>query len=280
MLECHPYKNRIGAEVTGVDLCQPLGGDEFSALNQALLDYEILFFRDQGLEPAQHAALARRFGEPQLHEAYPHIQGYPEITILENDKDNPSLIEKWHTDMTFRACPPLGSILHGVVIPAQGGDTLFASASAAFDDLSDTMQSFLSGLTAIHDFRHGFKESLAAPGGEERLADMVAANPPVEHPVVRVHPESGKRCLYVNSLFTVCIKGMKPRESETLLRFLYEHLASEAYQCRFRWQTNSVAFWDNRIVQHRPDSDYWPRHRRMQRITIDDGERPYGPALS
>jgi taurine dioxygenase len=141
--------------------------------------------------------------------------------------------------------------------------------SAAFAGLSDQMQSLLSGLTAVHDFSHGFRESLAEPGGSERLAAMVRDNPPVEHPIVRTHPESGKRGLYVNSLFTMGIKGMKEKESRVLLEFLYQHVTTPEFTCRFRWQTHSVAFWDNRITQHKPINDYWPQHRKMQRITID-----------
>lgn len=271
MLTLSPSAGALGAEVAGISLCEFIDDDEFAALNAALLQYEVLFFRDQPMSPAAHAALANRFGKPQLHEAYPHVEHYSQLTILENDEANPSKIEMWHTDMTFRKNPPLGSILRGVIIPERGGDTLFASMSAAFDGLSDKMQQFVSGLVAIHDFRYGFKESLEEPGGPERLAEMVASNPPVEHPVVRVHPESGKRGLYVNSLFTVSIKGMKARESRALLDLLFEHAVTPEFTCRFRWQADSVAFWDNRITQHKPVNDYWPQHRKMQRITIDDG---------
>lgn len=275
MFQVHPFSGAIGGLVEGVDLCAPVDDDTFERLQQALLEYEVLFFRDQPMKPEHHAMLADKFGQPQLHEAYAHIEGYPQITILENDRDNPSKIEMWHTDMTFRPCPPLGSILHGVIIPEKGGDTLFASMSAAYDGLSDQMKSMLSDLTAVHDFSYGFKESLAEPGGAERLAPMVAANPPVEHPVIRTHPVSGKKCIYVNSLFTVRIKGMHEKESRALLDFLYQHVTTPEFTCRFDWQPDSVAFWDNRITQHKPVNDYWPGHRRMQRITIDDGERPY-----
>lgn len=269
MLELTPCAGALGAEVDGVDLTRPVTDDEFDSLKAALLAHQVLFFRDQPMSPAAHADLAGRFGRPQLHEAYPHVDDYPQLTILENDEANPSKIEMWHTDMTFRQKPPLGSILHGVIIPERGGDTLFASMSAAFEGLSDKMQQFVSGLTAIHDFSYGFKESLEEPGGRQRLADMVRDNPPVEHPVVTTHPESGRRGLYVNSLFTSRIKDMKEKESRALLGFLFEHAIMPEFTCRFRWQPDSVAFWDNRITQHKPVNDYWPQHRRMQRITID-----------
>ncbi len=275
MLDLKPYSGSIGAEVSGIDLCHSLDEKQFDELNKALVEYEVLFFRDQPLKPEHHADLANLFGQPQLHEAYPHVEGYPQITILENDEANPSKIEMWHTDMTFRPCPPLGSILHGLIIPAKGGDTLFASMSAAYEGLSGKMQSFLSGLSAIHDFTFGFKESLEEPGGRERLADMVLANPPVKHPVVRTHPVSGAKGLYVNSLFTVRIDEMKGRESRALLDFLFEHMVRPEFTCRFDWRTDSVAFWDNRITQHKPVNDYYPAHRKLQRITIDDGQRPY-----
>ncbi|HIG42772.1 MAG TPA: taurine dioxygenase [Gammaproteobacteria bacterium] len=272
MLELNPYAGALGVIVGGVDLCQPIDDVLFCELNEALLEYEVLFFRDQPLSPENHANLASLFGAPQLHQAYPHIDGFPQLTILENDEANPSKIEMWHTDMTFRRCPPLGAILHGVVVPEKGGDTLFASMSAAFEGLSGTMQSFLTGLTAIHDFSYGFKESLEEAGGRERLAQMVLDNPPVEHPVVRTHPLSGKKGLFVNSLFTVGIKHMKQKESRMLLDFLFDHMATPETTCRFKWESNSVAFWDNRITQHKPVNDYWPQHRRMQRITIDGDE--------
>ena len=275
MITLKPYSGALGAIVSDVNLCADIPADDMAALKQALLDYEVLFFRDQAMLPHHHAALADAFGQPQLHEAYPHVEGYPQLTILENDEANPSKIELWHTDMTFRPCPPLGSILHGVVIPEKGGDTLFASMTAAYEGLSDQMQHFLSGLTAIHDFSYGFKESLEEPGGRERLSQMLLDNPPVEHPVVRTHPESGNKGLFVNRLFTVAIKGMKPKESKTLLEFLFDHVVTPEYTCRFRWQKHSVAMWDNRVTQHKPVNDYWPQHRKMQRITIDDGERPY-----
>ncbi|MCZ6502324.1 MAG: taurine dioxygenase [Gammaproteobacteria bacterium] len=275
MLELRPRSGSIGAEVEGINLCHQLDESQCDELKKALLEHQVLFFRDQPLKPENHADMANLFGQPQMHEAYPHIEGYPQLTILENDKANPPKIEMWHTDMTFRPCPPLGSILHGVIVPAKGGDTMFASMSAAFEGLSDKMQSFLSGLTAIHDFCFGFKESLEEPGGRERLAEMVVANPPVEHPVVRTHPVSGKKGLYVNSLFTARILGMKEKESRALLDFLFEHMAIPEYTCRFDWKPDSVAMWDNRITQHKPINDYWPQHRRMQRITIDDGEKPF-----
>lgn len=274
MLKLKPYAGALGAVVENLDLTSTISPSVFDELNQALLEYEVLFFRDQPLEPKDHAQLASMFGEPQMHEAYPHVEGFPQLTILENDEANPSKIEMWHTDMTFRASPPLGSILHGVIVPEKGGDTMFASMSAAFEGLSPAMQDFVSGLTAIHDFSFGFQESLNEPGGRDRLAQMVIDNPPVEHPVVRTHPLSGKKGLFVNSLFTVSIKELSKKESDSLLALLFNHVVTPEYTCRFQWQPDSIAMWDNRITQHKPVNDYWPAHRRMQRVTID-GDRPF-----
>lgn len=264
----------LGGLVSGIDLRVPLTSEEHSQLSTALAEYQVLFFRNQPITPADHLRLAEAFGHPQLHEAYPHVDGHSELTILENDRDHPSKIEVWHTDMTFRPCPPLGSILHGVVIPERGGDTLFASLSAAYDSLSSHLQNFLEGLTAVHDFSYGFKESLAEPGGRERLSQMVADNPPVEHPVVVRHPVTGRKGLYVNALFTTHIKELRLKESDAMLAYLYQHIVLPEHCCRFSWEPDSIAFWDNRITQHKPVNDYWPQHRRMQRITIDDGVRP------
>ena len=274
MYEIEHVSGALGAIIHGVDLDRPLERKEIDFLKTAINDFEVVFFRNQPIDPKSHVRFASYFGAPQLHEAYGNLGGYPEITILENNLANPSKIEAWHSDMTFRRCPPSGSVLHGLIIPERGGDTMFASMSAAFEGLSDKMRSFLSGLTAVHDFSYGFKESINEPGGRERLNEMIQNNPPVEHPVIRTHPESGKKGIFVNSLFTLEIKDMKQRESSSLLRFLCEHLTLPEFTCRFKWEKDSVAFWDNRITQHKPVNDYWPAERRMHRVTIEDGRAP------
>ena len=177
----------LGAEITGMDL-RDLTDDVFELIHDALLENEVIFFRDQNISPAHHKAFAMRFGKLQTHLAYPHVEGFPELTILENTKENPSKIEKWHHDMTFKSHPPLGSILHAQEIPEYGGDMLFSSMSAAYEALSDNMQRFLSGLSAVHDFAFGFQESLNEPGGRERLKQAWQDYPPVEHPLICTHP--------------------------------------------------------------------------------------------
>jgi taurine dioxygenase len=176
--------------------------------------------------------------------------------------------------MTFRQHPPMGTVLRSVIVPERGGDTLWSSMTAAYDGLSFQMQQFLEGLTAVHDFAWGFKESLAEPGGQERLADAVAANPPVRHPVIHTHPETGKKVIFVNSLFTTHIEGLRKIESDAILALLFDHITTAEYTCRFQWRPNSIAIWDNRSTQHKPINDYFPAHRRLERITID-GDRPY-----
>ena len=264
----------LGATIDDIDLKQPLEEELAGFIAKALAENEVIFFRNQDITPEQHRAFALNFGQLQSHPVYPTIKGFPEITILENDEKNPSKIEKWHTDMTFKKIPPLGSILLGKVIPEKGGDTLFASLSAAYSDLPADLKQSLEEMTAVHSFEYGFKESLAEPYGREKLAQALIDNPPVEHPVVCTHPVTGKKLIYVNSLFTLKINSLSDSESSKLLEFLCDHIKKEKYQCRFSWEINSIAFWDNRSVIHKPDNDYWPQLRRMERITIDNTASP------
>ena len=264
----------LGATIGDIDLKQPLDDKLTGFIAKALAENEVIFFRNQDITPEQHRAFALNFGQLQSHPVYPTIKGFPEITILENDEKNPSKIEKWHTDMTFKKIPPLGSILLGKVIPEKGGDTLFASLSAAYSDLPADLKQSLEEMTAVHSFEYGFKESLAEPYGREKLAQALIDNPPVEHPVVCTHPVTGKKLIYVNSLFTLKINSLSDSESSKLLEFLCDHIKKEKYQCRFSWEINSIAFWDNRSVIHKPDNDYWPQLRRMERITIDNTASP------
>jgi taurine dioxygenase len=274
MLKLSPVAGAIGAEVSGIDLTKPISTERYQAIRDALVEYQVLFLRDQVIGPEHQKALADCFGPLQTHPAYSTVEGFPEITVLESTAETPTKIEQWHTDMTFRPHPPMGTMLRSTIIPPAGGDTLYASMTAAFDALSPAMQEFLSSLTAVHDFAHGFKESLAEPGGRERLAQALADNPPIEHPVIRTHPESGRRLIFVNELFSTHIVGMTNQESECLLSFIFNHIKAPEFGCRFQWSINAIAFWDNRSTQHKPVNDYFPAHRRMERITID-GDRPY-----
>ena len=264
----------IGAELQAINLADGIDGELAATLRALLNEHEVLFLRDQAISAADQKALAEVFGPLQTHPAYGTVEGFPEVMILESTRDNPSKIEVWHSDMTFRQHPPSVTVLRGITIPEVGGDTLFASMTAAYDGLSPGMQSYLEGLTAVHDFSHGFRESLAEPGGRERLADAVAANPPVRHPVVQTHPETGKKVLFVNALFTTHIDGLPPLESAEVLQFLWRHASLTEFTCRFSWTPDSLVLWDNRSTQHKPVNDFFPATRRLHRV-VSEGDQPY-----
>jgi len=264
----------IGAELQAINLADGIDGELAATLRALLNEHEVLFLRDQAISAADQKALAEVFGPLQTHPAYGTVEGFPEVMILESTRDNPSKIEVWHSDMTFRQHPPSVTVLRGITIPEVGGDTLFASMTAAYEGLSPGMQSYLEGLTAVHDFSHGFRESLAEPGGRERLADAVAANPPVRHPVVQTHPETGKKVLFVNALFTTHIDRLPPLESAEVLQFLWRHASLPEFTCRFSWAPDSLVLWDNRSTQHKPVNDFFPATRRLHRV-VSEGDQPY-----
>ena len=274
MLTIKPLAGALGAEIHGLDLSCELSSENLARVRRLVNEHEVIFFRDQDISPAAQKALALCFGPLQTHPAYDTVEGFPEVTILESTPEKPTKIEAWHSDMTFRQHPPMGTVLRSLIVPPKGGDTLWASMTAAYNGLSVPMQGFLEGLSAVHDFAHGFKESLAEPGGRERLAPAIAANPPVSHPVIRTHPETGRKVIFVNSLFTTHIEGLPAAESDAVLQFLFRHVTTPEYTCRFQWRPHSIAIWDNRSTQHKPINDYFPAHRRLQRITID-GDNPY-----
>ena len=264
----------LGAFVSGVGLADVAASDQvYTKVRRALNEHEVLFFRDQDTAPEVFASFAKRFGEVLDHPAYATTEQSDAVQILESTAQNPSKIEIWHSDMTFMGQPPSFTLLQGQIIPEVGGDTLWASATAAFASLSKEMQELLTPLTAIHDFAHGFAESLAEPGGAERLAPAIAANPPVEHPLVRTHPETGGKSIYVNRLFTTRIKQLSVLESEHLLNFLYQHVIADEHTVRLSWRPGTVAIWDNRSTQHKPVNDFFPQHRKMHRVTLR-GDKP------
>ena len=274
MLDIKPTAGALGAEIRGLDQTKELVDSDFLRVRKLLNEYQVIFFRDQEISPANMKALALSFGPVQTHPAYETVVGFPEITILESTAEKPTKIETWHTDMTFREHPPMATMLKSDLIPPRGGDTVWSSMTAAYDALSFHMKKFLEELNAIHDFSWGFKESLAEPGGAERLAEAVASNPPVRHPVVRTHPETGRKAIFVNELFTTHIEGLRRDESNAILDFLFKHVTTDEFTCRFQWSPNCLVLWDNRCTQHKPINDYFPAHRRMERITID-GDKPY-----
>jgi len=267
--EARPLTPRIGAELHGIDLREAIDDALIADIREALLKYKVIFFRDQQISAEQHIDFARRFGELEIHPATPKDQDNPEILRITHNAKNRGQENAWHSDVTWRAEPSLGSILRAIDLPAVGGDTLFSDMVAAYEGLSDKMKEFCCGLTAVHDIARVFARRLGKDPKE--LHDKY---PPMEHPVIRTHPETGARLIYVNTAFTSHIKGLSPEESDWLLKHLYAQAAVPEYQCRFRWAPGSMAFWDNRACQHYAASDYWPDVRVMERVTIA-GDRPY-----
>ena len=260
----------IGAEIGGIDLTRPLSNRQQDEVHRALAENLVIFFRDQPLTPQQHMAFGRLFGELHVHPAAPHEPGMPEMMIIHSDKDSPRANgEGWHSDVSCEQEPPMGSILHIEKCPPKGGDTLFANMYAAYEALSDRMKAYLEGMTAIHDGEHVYRGLFTYKGVTDK-----PVYPRAEHPVVRTHPVTGRKCLYVNTGFTSTLVGVPRDEGDAVLRYLYQHMENPLFQCRFRWRDNSVAFWDNRCAQHRAMWDYWPHSRSGHRVTVK-GDKPY-----
>jgi len=273
----NPEKLRIrsiapqcGAEVLGVNLAERLDDESIDQLSQALAEHCVLFFRDQELTAADQKAFGKRFGELHQHPDWPWlVDGHPEIMEIRADENSTRIAgEQWHSDVSCDAEPPLGSILYMREKPPSGGDTLFANMHAAFDALSPEMQSNLMGLTAIHDGEHVYRQGY----GQAPATDKTY--PRSEHPIVRTHPVSGRQALFVNRTFTTHIPQLQAKESGEMLEMLFAHLEQPSFQCRFIWQPDSVAFWDNRCAQHQALWDYFPNRRTAWRVTIK-GEAPY-----
>jgi len=258
----------IGAEVHGIDLSRPLGNEAFQAVHDALMDNMVVFFRDQRMDEAQQMAFGRRFGELHIHPAAPSVPGHPEVMVIHADANSKFVNgERWHSDVSCDTEPPMGSILYMRTLPDVGGDTLFANMVAAFEALSEPMRRMLAGLTATHDGEALYR-------GRYGMDDRGRVYPRAEHPVVRTHPVTGRQALFVNSFFTTRINELTREESDALLAFLFRHIETPEFSCRFRWQPNSVAFWDNRSAQHHALWDYFPHTRSGTRVTVK-GDRPF-----
>jgi len=276
-----PVTPTIGARIEGVQLGASMSDGLIADIRAALLAHKVLFFEDQDLTPVQQRDFARRFGELDVHPLYPGDGDAPEIMVLDNHAQNPTDNDHWHTDVTYLERPAMAGMLYARQVPPSGGDTLWASMTAAYQALSPTMRAFLDGLSAVHDFSHAFTDSGLAgqAAGREKLDAARLANPPVVHPVVRVHPETGERALFVNSVFTARIKGLRREESRALLDFLYAHVQRPDLAIRWRWRVGTVAFWDNRCTQHYAVNDYLPHRRVLTRATVN-GDRPVGPGTA
>ncbi|KAG0613861.1 hypothetical protein M758_6G134800 [Ceratodon purpureus] len=278
-LKIIPLTASIGALVEGISLAKPLQDAQQKAINDALLQYQVLFFRNQPITPHQQHAFAKSFGDLHVHPLYPNFgPELEEIMILDSDGDHPPDNDQWHTDVTFIETPPKGTILSGKVIPPVGGDTLFASGIAAFEALSKPFQQFLLGLKGEHNFvklfaqpRHHY-EGRGDP--KELWEGAVKKNPPVIHPLVRTHPESGRKALFLSQGFLTRIVDLQQAESDALLGFLFAHATKPEFTVRWKWQPDDLAFWDNRVTQHYGVADYLPNRRIMNRATIL-GDKPY-----
>ena len=255
----------IGAEITGVDLSKPLSNQQFDEIHRAFAENLVIFFRDQTLTPEQHLAFGKLWGELHIHPAAPHEPGLPPLMKIHADRNSSRANgEGWHSDVSCDELPPMGSILYIKQCPPHGGDTLFANMYAAYEALSDRMKAYLDDLTALHDSDHVYRGTYANFG----VADK-PEYPRANHPVVRTHPVTGRKALYVNRGFTTHIEGWTVEESKPLLEYLYQHGARPEFSCRFNWAPGSMAFWDNRATWHLAVNDYQGHRRLMHRITLE-----------
>lgn len=263
-----PLTPAIGAEIDNIDL-RRVSVEEVADIRAALLEYKVVFFRDQSLSQEEHINFASQFGGLEVHPATPKSQSNPEVLHIAHGPDSKGKENFWHSDVTWREKPSLGSILKAVEVPAVGGDTLFANMVLAYELLPDDVKEMITGRVAVHDIARVFAGRLNKSAEELR-----ERYPPMEHPIVRSHPETGESVLYVNTAFTSHITDMEEAESARLLRRLYRTASNPEVQCRFRWKPGSLAFWDNRASQHFASSDYFPQVRKMERVTIA-GDRPF-----
>ncbi len=269
-----PVTPCVGAVIGDVDLSTALDDQTIAEIHDVLMARHVVFFRDQAISPQQHADFARRFGPLRKAQraAFEVLDDVSEMQVLINDRERPPNVNHYHSDGIFRTNPEFGSILYGVDVPVAGGDTIFVSLAAAYDGLSNGMKDYLEGLSAVNDFMklHGSPAKARSWKGDNfaRMDAMRQDNPPVEHPLVRVHPVTGRKHLYLSESFTTHIIGVDAEESQRVLDFLFRHVAKPEYQCRFMWRRHSMAFWDNRASLHYAVADYWPETRRMNRVTI------------
>ena len=260
----------IGAEIQGVDLSRPLDDQTYGEIHDAWMKHLVIFFRGQDLTLDQHKAFGRRFGALHIHPAAPGPEGHPEIFVVHTDKDSTfSEGNGWHSDVSCDAEPPMGSILRLHTLPATGGDTLFCNTYLVYDNLSASMKTHLEGLTAIHEGEQIFRGRYAEEGGDDSGKNY----PRAEHPLIRTHPVTGRKCVYVNQAFTTGIKELRYTEARSVLDYLFEQIERPKYQCRFRWRKHSIAMWDNRCAQHYAMWDYRPHTRSGFRVTVK-GDKP------
>jgi len=277
-IQVTPRTVAIGADVGGVDLAT-IDDVRFAELRRALHEHLVLFFHDQHMAPDEHKAFAARLGRMEVHEVFTPLDGHAEISVLEHDAARPPISDSWHSDTSYRPEPSMAAVLHARTIPPSGGDTLWLSAYAAYEGLSQPLKDLLAGLTAEHDFLQAYGSYFRTKDdGAERIRRAQLETPPVRHPVIVEHPVTGRRLLYVNPTFTSRIVELSRQESDAILGLLFQHLLKPEFQVRFKWCENDVAMWDNRATQHYATGDYYPHYRRMHRITVG-GTRPRGAGV-
>ena len=271
-MEINRFSPAVGAEIRGVDLSRGLTNEEFKEVHKAFLEHQVLFFREQKeIPPEVHVEIGRRFGNLHFHPAAPQMEGHPEIFVIHTHRDSKIANgEFWHSDVSCDEEPPLGTMLQLHLLPSVGGDTLFSNMYQAYEELSETFQKFCDGLSALHESEHVYRGRYSDRG----VDDAGKVYPSSVHPVVRTHPETGRKALYVNRAFTTRIQELSEDESRTVLDLLLDHCEQLSFQTRFRWKKNDVVLWDNRCVQHHAIWDYWPEERKGRRVTIA-GDRPY-----
>ena len=278
-IQVMPLSGALGAEISGVDLSPSLEDAVFAQIQAALLDHSVIVLRDQQLTPEAQIAFSRRFGELDIHPIVNSMEGYPEVVrVLKPAGESASFGTGWHSDNSFFECPSLGTVLYGVTVPPYGGDTLFASMERAYDALSDTMKGWLDGMTAVHSAAIAYDPRTTGKEKYEGNAPITyrfseTIDDEVEHPIVRTHPETGRKSIFVNQMFTQRVVGLTNGESAAVLSFLYEHCTCPDFTCRLSWQPGSLTVWDNRCVQHYALDDYHEFERVMHRVTIR-GDRP------
>ena len=270
-IKIQKYSPNLGAIITGVDLSKEINEDQFKDIHKAFLDNQVLFFQNQNeILPEIHLKLGKLFGELHVHPAAPSMPGYPEIFEIHAHKNSKVANgEFWHSDVSCDIEPPLGTMLQLHILPETGGDTMFSDMYSAYNELSDKYKSLLDGLIAIHESEHLYSGRYADRGVNKDNIKTPVAN----HPLIRTHPITGKKAIYVNRTFTTGIEGMNKNESSSILEFLFEHCEHVNFQIRYRWNKNDMAFWDNRCTMHRAIWDYWPNERKGRRVTIK-GDKP------
>jgi|TARA_B110000014_G_scaffold241856_1_gene210985 taurine dioxygenase len=277
-IKIKPYTEALGAEILNINLGRKLSDKNLSLIKDAINKYHVLFFRDQDITSNQFINFGKNFGSLEIHPLIPTLPGHPEIIEMKSLETGPAPMarnsEVWHSDMSYTKVPPYAGILKAMNIPESGGNTMFLNAALAYEALSGSMKKFLSKLKAVHSIVKTMNnDELLDSNSLKRFIMMNEKLPPIEHPIIRTHPETGKKLIFVNEIFTSHITGLNSNESDAILQFLYRHIHNPNFQCRFIWQQNSIAFWDNQITQHYAVADY-SSLRTMHRLTVDGTHKP------